>query len=220
MDVLPTTIPLTATEEWLKRTQESLALRSADGHTFNRLYDLLRDKRLVRLALNNVLENGGAKTPGIDGVTKDDLKLAEEREEYAQQIWRQVRKKSYCPGPVRRVYIPKPNGDMRPLGIPTIKDRVVQEMLRLILEPIYESRFYRLSFGFRPSRSTHHAAVELHWLIARHHYNYFVEGDIRKCFDRIHHEKLLNILRRVIKDESFIRVIRQMLKAGVMEDEA
>lgn len=220
MDVLPTTIPRTANEEWLKRTQESLARRSADGHTFNRLYDLLRDKRLVRFALNNVLENGGAKTPGIDGVTKDDLKLAEEREEYAHQIWRQLRKKTYRPSPVRRVYIPKPNGEMRPLGIPTIKDRVVQEMLRLILEPIYESKFYRLSFGFRPFRSTHHAAVELHWLIARHNYNYFVEGDIRKCFDRIHHEGLLSILRRVIKDESLIRVIRQMLKAGVMEDEA
>jgi hypothetical protein len=93
-------------------------------------------------------------------------------------------------------------------------------MLRLILEPIYESKFYRLSFGFRPYRSTHHAALELHWLMSRHGYNVVVEGDIRKCFDRVQHNTLLNILRRTIKDGRVIHLVGQLLKAGVMEDNA
>jgi RNA-directed DNA polymerase len=205
---------------WINRIQERLAQRSAQGQTFNRLYDLLRDKRLVRYALDQVLSNEGARTPGIDGMTKGDLQSVEEREQFATRIRMEIRHKTYQPSPVRRVYIPKPNGDKRPLGIPTLKDRAVQEMLRLILEPIYESKFYRLSFGFRPYRSTHHAALELHWLMSRHGYNVVVEGDIRKCFDRVQHNTLLKILRRTIKDGRVIHLVGQLLKAGVMEDNA
>jgi len=221
MEILPTdTKALSNVGGWINRIQESLAQRSANHQTFNRLYDLLRDKRLVKYAIDQVLSNTGAKTPGIDGMTKGDLKSVEEREQLATRVWMEIRHKTYQPSPVRRVYIPKPNGDKRPLGIPTLKDRVVQEMVRLLLEPIYESKFYRLSFGFRPFRSTHHAAYELHWLINRHNYNIVVEGDIRKCFDRIQHNILLKILRRTIKDERVIHLVRQMLKAGVMEDDA
>lgn len=209
-----------ALKQWVKRTQEILAYRSQKGLRFNRLYNLLRTKRLTEVALENVLQNDGAKTPGIDGVTRDDLQTDESRKELIDELNEELCRKTYKPRPVRRIYIPKDNGEQRPLGIPTIRDRVVQEMLRLILEPIYECHFYKHSYGFRPFRSTQHAALRVKDLIGNRGYKYAIEGDIRKCFDRIHHQKLLQILRKVIRDESVIYIIRQMLKAGAMEDGA
>lgn len=206
--------------QWIKRTQETLAYRSIQGRKFNRLFNLLRTKRLVEIALDNVLANAGAKTAGVDGVTRKELADAQSRTSLIEEINRELCSKTYKSRPVRRVYIPKANGDQRPLGIPTIKDRVVQEMLRLILEPIYEAQFYAHSYGFRPFRSTHHAAVRLRDLIGRRGYTVAVEGDIRKCFDRIHHLKLLDILRKTIRDERIVKLIGDMLTAGVMEDGA
>jgi RNA-directed DNA polymerase len=209
-----------ALSQWVKRTQEILAYRSQQGLQFNRLYNLLRTKRLTEVALENVLQNNGAKTPGIDGVTKYDLATDEAKQELIEELNGELCNKTYHPRPVRRTYIPKDNGEQRPLGIPTIRDRVVQEMLRLLLEPIYEGHFYKHSYGFRPYRSTHHAALRIKDLIGNRGYKYAIEGDIRKCFDRIHHQKLLQILRKVIRDESVIYIIRQMLKSGVREDNA
>lgn len=207
-------------DRWLKQTQEALAHRSLLGHTFSQLFNLLRTKRLVELAARNVLQNAGAKTAGVDGVTTKDLlaKNGERLDAMIEELWRELSTKTYHPAPVRRVYIPKSSGGQRPLGIPTIRDRIVQEMLRLILEPIYESRFYAHSYGFRPFRSTHHAAVRIKDLIGRRGYSVAIEGDIRKCFDRIHHITLVRILRRTITDERIIKLVQQMLKAGVMED--
>lgn len=178
----------------------------------------MRTKRLTEVALDSVLQNDGARTPGIDGITREDLKTVEARAQLVEELNRELCSKTYRHRPVRRTYIPKENGDQRPLGIPTIRDRVVQEMLRLILEPIYECHFYAHSYGFRPFRSTHHAALRLKDLIGKRGYNIAIEGDIRKCFDRIHHLKLLSILRKTIRDESILHLIRGMLSAGVMED--
>ncbi len=205
---------------WTKRTQEVLAHRSLKGLTFDRLYNLMRSKRLTTVALDRVLKNDGARTAGVDGITKGDLNTEESRARLVDELNQELCVKTYKPQPVRRTYIPKANGEQRPLGIPTIKDRVVQEMLRLILEPIYEARFYPHSYGFRPFRSTHHAALRIKDLIGKRHYNIAIEGDIRKCFDRIHHLKLLKILRRTIRDERIIRLVKDLLKAGVMEDGA
>ena len=209
-------------DRWLKQTQEALAHRSLLGHTFSQLSNLLRTKRLVELAARNVLHNAGAKTAGVDGVTSRHLlaKNGERLDAMIEELWRELSTKTYHPAPVRRVYIPKSSGGQRPLGIPTIRDRIVQEMLRLILEPIYESRFYAHSYGFRPFRSTHHAAVRIKDLIGRRGYTVAIEGDIRKCFDRIQHLTLVRILRRTITDERIIKLVQQMLKAGVMEDGA
>lgn len=154
--------------EWLKRNQVALAKRGLEAAPFTKLYGLLRSKRLVRIALHNVLENVGAKTAGVDGISKKDLETDTAQDQMIVEITSDLRSKAYTPKPVRRVYIPKPNGKLRPLGIPTIKDRVVQEMLRLILEPIYEGKFYQHSYGFRPLRSTHHAVTRLWALHAKH----------------------------------------------------
>lgn len=206
--------------QWLKRTQEVLAHRSLQGLPFSRLYDLMRTKRLTELALDAVLANEGSKTAGIDGITREHLKTVESQQALVEEINRELCAKTYKPRPVRRTYIPKDNGDLRPLGIPTIKDRVVQEMLRAILEPIYEGKFYKHSYGFRPFRSTHHAALRLKDLIGNRGYKIAIEGDIRKCFDRIHHLKLLQVLRQTIQDERVLWLVRAMLKSGAMEDGA
>lgn len=204
---------------WLKRTQEVLAHRSLQGRTFRRLYGLMRSRRLIEIALDKVLQNDGAKTAGVDGATRKSLHAdgGRKRRELVDELARELGRKAYKPAPVRRVYIPKASGGQRPLGIPTIKDRVVQEMLRLILEPIYEAQFYGHSYGFRPFRSTHHAALRVKDLIGCRGFTVAIEGDIRKCFDRIQHQKLLSIIRRTIKDERIVKMIRAMLKAGVME---
>ena len=212
---------LQALQRWTKRTQEVLAHRSLQGRKFHRLYNLMRTKRLVEVSLDKVLRNKGAKTAGVDGMTKADLATAEERAQLVDEIHRELCAKTYKPLPVRKTYVPKPGKtEKRGLGIPTIKDRVVQEMLRAILEPIYEAKFYKHSYGFRPFRSTHHAAVRCKSLIGRWGYTYAIEGDIRACFDRVQHIKLLKILRQTIKDERIIRLIRDMLKAGCMDDGA
>ncbi|CAG0937176.1 Group II intron-encoded protein LtrA [Thermoflexales bacterium] len=211
----------TSLDLWLKRTQEVLAYTGLQGQKFDSLYNLMRTKRLVEVALDHVLRNEGAKTAGIDGVTKVDLATDQDRARLIDEIHAELCAKTYKPRPVRRTYIPKPGkAEKRPLGIPIIKDRVVQEMLKLIMEPIYEGKFYQHSYGFRPMRSTLHAALRCKDLIGRRGYTHAIEGDIRKCFDRIHHNCLLKILRKTIRDERIIRLIRSMLKAGVMEDGA
>lgn len=203
--------------DWIKRKQEILARQSQEGKTFNHLYPNLCNRGFIWCAMENILSNTGAKTAGIDGVTKDDLKAQEKREELVWGIVEDMQHKTYRPQPTRRVYILKDNGSKRPLGIATIRDRVVQEAVRLLLDPIYESRFNKHSYGFRLYRSTHHAALRVKDLISKRGYTYIVEGDIKACFDEIDHGILLKILRQTIKDESLMKVIRKMLKAGVID---
>jgi len=205
-------------KSWITRTQETLAFRSRQGKNFHKLRNLFVTKRLIEAAIGHVLRNQGADTPGVDGVTKRHLSTEDARAKLCEEIYRELKEKRYSPRPVRRVYIPKPNGGERPLGIPTIKDRTVQQMLKLVLEPIYETGFYAHSYGFRPFRSTHHAALRIKDLIGRS-YQWAVEGDIRKCFDQVDHEVLIGILKRRIKDGFVLRLIKDQLKAGILEEE-
>jgi group II intron reverse transcriptase/maturase len=203
--------------DWIKRKQELLAMQSQEGKTFSNLYQNLCDTGFIWGAMENILCNKGARTAGIDGITKEDLKAQEKREELVYGIVEDMRNKTYQPQPTRRVYILKDNGKQRPLGIATIRDRIVQEAIRLLLDPIYESRFHKHSYGFRQYRSTHHAALRAKDLIGRRGYTYIVEGDIKACFDEIDHTVLLKILRQTVKDESLIKAIHKMLKAGVID---
>jgi len=124
------------------------------NHRFDDLYGLVRDVYWLRTSLEAILANDGAKTPGVDGMTKEHLENERPRVLLVEHVARDLREGCYQPSAVRRVYIPKANGKLRPLGIPTIADRMVQECLRMVLEPIYESHFLPCSYGFRPGRST------------------------------------------------------------------
>lgn len=200
--------------------QRALARKavSQPEHRFNDLYGLVKDTEWLRAGLEAILSNEGAKTAGIDGTTKENLESERSRALLVERIAQELRKGTYQPQPVRRVYIPKSNGKQRPLGIPTIADRMVQECLRMVLEPIYESLFLPCSFGFRPVRCTMDAIRRIDNLgNAGHRYYWIVEGDIKGCFDNIPHKQLLAILGQTVADHKVIQLIQRMLAAGYVE---
>jgi len=178
---------------------------------FDRLYRLLRHGSLLAIAREKIAGNRGSKTPGIDGKIVSDITAHE-----IEQLNQKLAEGTYIPEPVRRVYIPKRNGKMRPLGIPTIQDRIVQAGAAMILEAIYEPIFCKCSHGFRPNHSTI-TALRKASTSYRGGATWIIEGDITNCFGNIPHHVILNCLRKRIKDERFIDLIRKMLQAGVME---
>ena len=186
------------------------------GHRFYDLYHLLYDKEWLRLAHDYVAQNAGNKTAGCDGINM--ARFDENLEANLQQLQEDLKTETFTPYPVRRVHIPKPNGKMRPLGIPSIRDRIVQEALRMILEPIYEADFSQYSFGFRPNRSTMGALSYIRWSTTEtKKYFWVIEGDISSYFDTICHKRLMKLMARRIKDKKILRLIKKFLQAGVME---
>ena len=180
------------------------------------LYHLLYDMEWLRTAHVNVSQNAGSETAGCDGINM--TYFDKDLENNLQRLAEELRKQKFEPQPVRRVYIPKRNGKLRPLGIPAIRDRIVQEALRMILEPIFEAEFYRHSYGFRPNRNTHDAVgMVIHHASNTAKYFWVIEGDIKSYFDTINHKKLIQLLRCRIKDKKLLRLIWKFLKAGVME---
>jgi retron-type reverse transcriptase len=161
-------------------------------------------------AYQNIRTNRGSMTKGVDKSTADGFSS-----ELPKVLMHQLREGSYRFKPVRRVFIPKPNGKMRPLGIPTFKDKLVQEVCRMLLENIYESLFSNGSHGFRPNRSCHTALQEVKKWNAT---VWFIEYDIKGYFDNIDHEILMQILAKKIDDRRFLKLIREMLRCGYMED--
>jgi group II intron reverse transcriptase/maturase len=183
---------------------------------FYGLFDLVCDMDWLRLACDHVSQNAGSKTAGCDGINM--ATFWETREGNLQRIREDLRSGKFEVCPVRRVCIPKANGKMRPLGIPSIRDRIVQEAVRMVLEPIYEADFSQLSFGFRPNRRTLDAIRHL-MCSARERAKYFwvIEGDIASYFDTINHRRLVKLLRRRVSDEKLLGLIWKFLRAGVME---
>jgi len=185
-------------------------------HQFFDLYHLLYDMDWLQLAHDYVSQNTGSITAGCDGIIMKhfDENLAGNLNDLAQEL----RRGHFEPQPVRRVHIPKTNGKLRPLGIPSIKDRIVQEALRMILEPIYEADFCQHSFGFRPNRCTMDAIKCITWFTKEStRFFWIVEGDISSYFDTIHHRGLMQILRRRIADRRILTLIWKFLRAGIME---
>jgi RNA-directed DNA polymerase len=188
---------------------------------FNNLYFLICREDWIAEALERVLRNQGARTAGVDGITKDDLKTQKAKQEFVHQLQQELKAKTYRPSQTRRVWIPKPGkrDEKRPLGISTIKDRVVQQLLKMLLEPIWESDFLPVSHGFRPGHRTMDCIRPLWRHITRsQNYWWVIEGDISKYFDRVNHQKLLEMARKRIDDRHIMRLLKLLLEAGVMED--
>lgn len=182
------------------------------GYVYERLYRNLYNPEFYLLAYQNIAKSQGSMTAGTDGMTLDDMTMGR-----IERIIASLKDHSYQPNPARREYIPKKNNPQktRPLGIPSTDDKLVQEVVRMILEAIYEPTFSRYSHGFRPKRSCHTALSEIKTTFSGT--NWIIEGDIKACFDSFDHHVLINTLRRRIKDEQFIALMWKMLKAGYME---
>jgi len=194
----------------LKQQHIGELAKSDPSRSFKRLYRMLCDEAWLSEAWKRIRHNKGSKTAGVDGQTRDDVD-----ETVITRLAEKLRKEEFRPTPVRRVYIPKANEKKRPLGIPTIQDRIVQSALKMTLEPIYEQDFRNSSHGFRPKRSCITALRNVSNRFPRS--TWIIEGDITGCYDNIHHGRLLSILRRKCRDEKLLRLINSFLKAGYLE---
>src|SRR4249920_2246442 len=185
--------------------------RGRKGLPCTQLYRQMFNRDLYLLAHGNIYSNAGAMTPGASEETADGMS-----EEKIEQITGLMRREKYRFSPARRVYIPKKNGKLRPLGMPSWSDKLVGEVVRLLLEAYYEPQFSDDSHGFRRERGCHTALRKINdtWTGT----TWFIEGDISDCFGSLDHEILLRILAEKIHDQRFLRLIRNMLKAGYLED--
>ena len=197
------------TIEILTRLQEN----SKNNHdeVFTKVFRYLLRSDIYYVAYQNLYANNGAGTKGVDEDTADGFS-----EDKVNNIIESLKNGTYMPKPVRRTYIKKKNGKLRPLGLPTFTDKLVQDVIRMVLQAIYEPVFSDYSHGFRPGRSCHTALAQLkHEFVGA---KWFVEGDIKGCFDNIDHSVLIEIIGKKIKDARFINLLRKFLSAGYMED--
>ena len=193
--------------------QDRLYMQSAKGTKFNHLMEIITSENNILLAYRNIKKNSGSNTKGVDG--KNISYLANLESDTLIKLV-QTKLKNYFPNKVRRVEIPKPDGKLRPLGIPTIIDRLIQQCILQVLEPICEAKFYKHSYGFRPLRSTKHAISRAYFLAQKNNLHYVVDVDIKGFFDNINHGKLTKQLWTLgIRDKSLIAVISKMLKAEI-----
>ncbi len=180
-------------------------------YKYERLYRILYNKDMYAVAYQRIAPKQGNMTAGTDGKTIDGMSI-----ERIDRLIESLKDESYQPKPSRREYIPKKNGKMRPLGIPSIEDKLLQEVVRMILEAIYEGQFSDCSHGFRPQRSCHTAMEQISKSFCGA--KWYIEGDIKGFFDNINHDVMIKILEKRIGDCRFIRLIRKFLNAGYIED--
>ena len=198
----------------LIETFDKLYEDSINGKVFQNLYDIIISENNIKLAYRNMRKNDGGKTPGVDGMNIKNLNRMEEKE-FVRVILNKF--KNYHPKRVKRVEIPKPDGRMRPLGIPTIWDRVIQQCILQVLEPICEAKFFERSNGFRPNRSVENAMAQCYKMAQMYKLHYVVDIDIKGFFDNVDHAKLLKQLWQLgIQDKRILAIISKMLKADIL----
>ncbi len=187
------------------------------GRRFDDLFNLVHDPATLLVAFDRVAGNTGAKTPGVDGLTVADIEEIAGMAGFLDDLRTQLKDGSFRPLPVRERKIPKPGGSgkVRKLGIPTIADRVVQAALKLVLEPIFETGFLPVSYGFRPKRRAHDAVAEIQYFGTKG-YRWVLDADIEACFDSIDHAALIDRVRTRVKDKHVLLLVKAFLKAGVM----
>lgn len=179
------------------------------------IHDLMHNPGWIEEACRRVLSRSRGKASGVD---KETVHRFETSRDYKLECLRlELKHGTYRPQPVRRVMIPKANGKMRALGIPCLRDKIVQEAIRMALEPIFEVEFHPDSYGFRPHRSAHHAVFRCQRLIHRG-FTWVIEGDVKACFDEIAHDSIIRSLREKVMDNKFLRLVGLFLKAGVEVD--
>jgi len=199
--------------------------------TWREMWNWLIDLRNLRHAWQRVASNKGKRSAGIDKMTVGRIRDGIGEKQFLEELRTELRIGAYRPSPSRRKLIPKPGkpGKFRPLGIPTVKDRVVQSAIKNLLEPVFEAQFWRVSYGFRPGRGSHGALEHIrrsilpraHAADGRRHklpYDWVIEGDIQGCFDHINHHHLMDQLRKRVADRKVTRLIAQFLKAGVLSE--
>jgi len=210
-------LSMTITESKIQNLRTKLAIKAKQEPNFRFycLYGHILRMDMLRVAWNQVKKNGGCS--GIDNISLNSFDSEEKVTEFLISIQQELRDKSYRPLPVKRVYIPKSNGKMRPLGIPTVKDRVVQMAVALLLEPIFEQDFLDCSYGFRPNRSAHDALKQIQRAMKAGKKEVY-DADLKGYFDSIPHDKLMAALRMRISDRSVLALIKMWLRAPIAEE--
>ena len=203
-------------EQWVREFQRKLyaVAKISPTRRFGILYDKVHRDDVLRMAWKRVKKKG--KAPGVDKMTIKDVESKIGVEAFLSEIKEELCEETYGASSIRRAYIPKGKDGQRPLGIPTLKDKVVQMAVKIVIEPLFEAGFCECSFGFRPKRSNTQAANLVHKIVNWN--KWVVDVDLKSYFDTIPHDRLMELVRHRIGDKKILSLIRQWLKAGILEE--